>query len=78
MARALSDVKELEAATSEARSLLRRLERLHGRLQGTQSPDLLRQAEALLDGGQQLLTLLETERAEARARLRGLLRDGAD
>ena len=59
MAGALSDLKELEAATSEARSVLRRLERLHGRLQGTQSADLLRQAEA-------------------RARLRGLLRDGAD
>ncbi len=78
MAGALSDLKELEAATIEARSVLRRLERLHGRPQGTQSADLLRQAEALLDGGQQLLTLLETERAEARARLRGLLRDGAD
>jgi hypothetical protein len=75
---ALSDLKELEAATSEARSVLRRLERLHGRLQGMQSTDLLRQAEVLMDGGRLLLTLLETERAEARARLRGLLREGTD
>ncbi len=78
MAGTLSDLKELEAATSEARSVLRRLERLRSRLQGTQSPDLLRQAESLLDGGQLLLELLETERAEARARLRGILRDGPD
>jgi hypothetical protein len=78
VAGALSDLKELEAATSEARSVLRRLERLHGRLQGTQSADLLRQAEVLIDGGRELLALLETERAEARARLRGLLREGAD
>ncbi|MGC8474337.1 MAG: hypothetical protein ACP5PW_08035 [Candidatus Dormibacteria bacterium] len=78
MAGSLSDLRELDAAASEARSVLRRLERLHGRLQGAPSPDLLRQAEALLDGGQQLLALLESERAEARARLRGLLRDGPD
>ncbi len=78
MAGALSDLKELEAATSEARSVLRRLERLRGRLQAIQSPDLLRQAESLLEGGQQLLALLEAERAEARGRLRGLLREGQD
>ena len=78
MAGSLSDLRELDAATSEARSVLRRLERLHSRLQGAQSPELLRQAETLLDGGQQLLALLESERAEARAILRGVLRDGPD
>jgi hypothetical protein len=78
MAGSLSDLRELDAATSEARSVLRRLERLRSRLQGSPSPELLRQAEVLLEGGQQLLALLESERAEARATLRGLLRDGPD
>ena len=78
MAGTLSEVRELDAAAAEARSVLRRLERLRSRLQEGQNPVLLQQAESVLEGGQQLLALIETERAQARQQLRGVLRGGAD
>jgi hypothetical protein len=78
LAGTLSEVRELDAAAAEARSVLRRLERLRSRLQEGQNPVLLQQAESVLEGGQQLLALIETERAQARQQLRGVLRGGAD
>lgn len=72
----LGPLKGLDSAASEARSLLRRAQRLSERLQELDELGQPRLAQAVVEATETLLMALEEARAEQRERLRRRIRGG--
>ena len=74
----MAGLQALEAAARDARSLLRRMERLAERPATHQDPGLDQLVREMLEAGERLVAGLEERRAKERQRLRSRLRPESD
>ncbi|MHB1499755.1 MAG: hypothetical protein ACYCYK_01065 [Candidatus Dormibacteria bacterium] len=73
-----ANLQGLDAAASDARSVLRRVQRLEAKLTDQDDGQFARAGQAARESVERLVEMLEEARAERRRRLRDRLRGGGE